>query len=73
MVEPPMSTSWTSADIVALETAIKQGVKRVAYASGSVDYHSLGEMLTLLDRMRADVAAGGAGTANQAIYAGRVK
>ena len=68
-----MSTSWTSADIAALETAIKAGVKRVAYASGSVDYHSLGEMLTLLDRMRADVVAGAGTASNQMIFAGRVQ
>lgn len=67
-----MTTSWTANDIAALETAIKAGVKRVAYASGSVDYHSLAEMLTLLDRMRADVAAGAGTSSNQMIYAGRV-
>lgn len=71
MVEPPMSTSWTANDIAALELAIKSGVRRVAYASGTVEYHSLDEMLKLLDRMRADVA--GDTGASQVIYAGRVQ
>jgi|GEM_PF-724773 len=71
MVEPPMTTSWTTADVTALEGAIKSGVRRVAYASGTVEYHSLDEMLKLLDRMRADVS--GESAASQVIYAGRVQ
>lgn len=67
-----MATSWTSSDIAALEAAIKRGVRSVTYASGTVTYHSLSEMLTLLDRMRAEVAEAGAGSTSQAIYAGRV-
>jgi hypothetical protein len=65
-----MATSWTSSDVIALESAIKRGVRSVTYPSGTVTYHSLGEMLTLLDRMRAEVAGDSAGS--QAIYAGRV-
>lgn len=65
-----MTTTWTTADIAALEAAIKRGVKSVTYASGTVTYHSLDEMLRLLDRMRNEVA--GASGASQAIYAGRV-
>jgi hypothetical protein len=64
-----MSTSWNSADIAALESAIKRGVRSVQYQSGTVTYHSLAEMLTLLDRMRAEV--NGAGE-SQVIYAGRI-
>lgn len=65
------TTSWTSADVAALESAIKRGTKSVAYATGRVEYHSLAEMLTLLDRMRSDVAGTDAG--NQVVYCGRVQ
>lgn len=51
--------AFTQTDVEALETAIKSGVKTVAYADRTVTYHSLGEMLQLLTQMRAEVAAGG--------------
>jgi len=67
-----MATSWTAADIVALEAAIKRGTRSVSYQSGRVDYHSLEEMLLLLDRMRAEVAGGDGAGVNNVIYAGRI-
>lgn len=68
-----MSTSWTASDVAALEAAIKKGVKSVSYASGTVVYHSLDEMLRLLDRMRADVDDAAGTGASQMIFAGRVR
>ena len=65
-----MATSWTPSDVAALEAAIKRGTRSVSYASGSVTYHSLAEMLTLLDRMRSEVE--GDASPSQVIYAGRV-
>jgi hypothetical protein len=47
--------SWTQSDIDALDTAIKKGVRRVSYQSGSVEYHSLDEMLKLRDIMQREV------------------
>jgi hypothetical protein len=47
--------AWTSDDLAALENAIKKGVKRVSYLNGSVEYHSLDEMLKLRDVMSAAV------------------
>lgn len=67
------TTSWTSADVAALEAAIKKGVKSVTYQSGTVTYHSLAEMLTLLDRMRADVASAAGTSESQLIFAARVQ
>ena len=49
------STTWTANDIALLEAAIKKGVRRVSYQSGSVEYHSLAEMLQLLDVMRREI------------------
>lgn len=66
-------TSWTESDVTALETAIKKGVKSVTYLSGTVQYHSLDEMLKLLDRMRADVAAANGTGTSQLVFAGRVQ
>lgn len=68
-----MTTTWTAADIAALEAAIKRGVKSVTYASGTVNYHSLDEMLRLLDRMRGEVASATGSNGSQVIYAGRVR
>lgn len=67
------TTSWTSSDVAALEAALKKGVKSVTYQSGTVTYHSLDEMLRLLDRMRADVAAASGASTSQLIFAGRVQ
>jgi len=56
-------TSWTNEQLVALETAIAEGVRRVKYADKEVEYRTLEEMLTLANTMRAsispDTGAGG--------------
>lgn len=49
--------AWTQDDLDRLDAAIKRGVKSVTYnATGSVQYHSLDEMLKLRDIMRGEVA-----------------
>lgn len=57
--------AWTSADLAALDAAIKQGVRRVIYGEGNsrkeVEYHTLDEMLRLR-RTMADEVAAAAGT-----------
>lgn len=50
-----MATSWTEADVTALEQAIKNGAREVWYGDKRVQYHSLSEMLRLLDLMRKEV------------------
>ena len=65
-----MTTSWTAADIAALEKAIGKGVRTVTYQTGSVTYHSSDEMLKLLDRMRSDVNGS---AQSQVIFAGRIR
>lgn len=50
-----MTTSWTQADITALETAIKRGVLRVRFRDREVQYHSISDMLTLLETMKGEV------------------
>lgn len=64
--------AWSSQDVAALETAVKSGVKRVTYHDHTAEYHSLTEMLQLLDRMRAEVNAA-AGNSGGAIFAGRIE
>lgn len=49
--------AFTTAQRDALEAAIAQGAKRVKYADKEVEYNSMEEMLSLLDRMNADIAA----------------
>ena len=51
--------AWTSADVTALETAVKTGVLTVSYdgpPKRTITYQSLSEMRALLAEMRADVA-----------------
>ncbi len=64
--------AWSQSDVSALETAIKTGVKRVTYHDHTAEYHSLTEMLQLLDRMRAEVRAA-SGAVGSAIFAGRIE
>ena len=47
-----MACSWTQADLDALESAIKDGVKEVEYGDKKVVYRSLDEMLKLRNLMR---------------------
>jgi len=54
--------AWTQADLDALETAIKAGVRRVSYTDRTVEYHSLDEMLRLRAAMT-DAIQASAGTA----------
>lgn len=62
--------AWQQSDVTALETAIKRGVKKVQYHDHSVEYHTLGEMLALLNAMRSEVSAPSGGSV---IFAGRVE
>lgn len=48
-------SSWTLADLTALEDAIKTGVKRVQYTDRVVDYRSLDEMLQIRDLIRLEL------------------
>ena len=51
--------SWTPADLDALERAIAdgRGARIITFDDQSVTFHSLAEMLTLRERMRATVHA----------------
>lgn len=52
-----MATTWTVADIAALEAAIKSGALRVRFPDGrEIQYHTLADMMTLLRTMREEVA-----------------
>jgi thiamine monophosphate synthase len=52
--------AWAQADLDALETAIKAGVRSVSYRDRSITYASMEEMLRLRDVMKSvvNVAAG---------------
>lgn len=60
--------SWTQSDLDQLDASIKRGVKSVTYQSGSVTYHSLGEMLRLRDAMKAEIAGAAAPSRTVAQY-----
>ena len=46
------STSWTLADLQALEEAIAKGINRVKYTDKEIEYRSLDEMLKIRDLIR---------------------
>lgn len=52
-----MATSWTQADLAALEAAIKRGVTSVSYADRQVQYASPVEMLKVRETMRSALDA----------------
>lgn len=43
--------AWTQSDIDTLKAAMAQGVKRVRYVSGEVEYQTFAEMQQLLAKM----------------------
>lgn len=47
---------WSQTDLDALDNAIASGAKKVAYQTGSVEYHTLDEMLRLRDAMKSEVS-----------------
>lgn len=55
--------SWTLSDIAALERAVATGVRKASFGSGETrreqEFHSLADMLKLLDQMRAEVLGTG--------------
>ncbi len=57
-----MATSWTQADVAALEAAIKGGTLRVRFGDREVQYQSITEMLKLRQEM-IDAVAASAGSA----------
>ncbi len=54
-------TSFTQADIEALEASMKRGVLTVQYGERSVTYQTTSEMLKLLQQMKDSVAASSSG------------
>ena len=46
------STTWTTEDLAAIESAIAKGVKTVKYTDREVTYRSLDEMLKIRDLIR---------------------
>ena len=64
-----MTTSWTQADITALEAAIKGGTLRVRFGDREVQYQSMGDMLKLLQNMKDAVAIKEGTDASRTTYA----
>ena len=63
-----MTTSWTEADVAALEGAIKRGVLRVRFENREVFYNSSTEMLKLLQTMKDAVAKSTSGATSRTSY-----
>jgi len=56
-----MTTTWTQADLEALESAIASGTLRVKYTDKEIWYRSLSEMMAIRDRMRQALGLTGRG------------
>lgn len=63
-----VTSTWSQSDLNALEALIKSGVRSGTIGDKSVSFQSLAEMLTLRDRMRAELDTGAAST----VFAGRL-
>lgn len=48
--------AWTQSDIDALKAAMAQGIKRVRYVSGEVEYQSVDDMRKVLADMQREVS-----------------
>lgn len=67
-----VTSSWTPAQLVALEAAIAKGVRVVMYGDQRVEYQSVDAMIRVRDLMRSEIAnAGVVGSQSRVIYAGR--
>ncbi len=64
-----MTTTWTQADVAALEAAIKRGDLRVRFGDREVQKNSISEMLKLLQTMKDAVAAASNATPTRTTYA----
>ena len=64
-----MTTSWTQADVEALEAAVKRGTLRVRFGDREVQYNSASEMLKLLQTMKDAVSMAGSNPATRTAYA----
>lgn len=64
-----MTTSWTQSDVEALEAAIKRGVLRVRFSDREIQYHSISDMLTLLQTMKDAVDSNGGTTSTRCTFA----
>lgn len=52
MAETPYQTAFTVENLMALEKAMVDGVKRVKYADKEIEYRSLDEIKDLINEMR---------------------
>lgn len=54
--------AWTQADLIAIETAIATGAKRVRFQTHEVEYQSANDLLKVRDLIKSDLDGdGGAG------------
>ncbi len=62
--------AWTSADLVAIETAIARGVMEVRFADGrTVKYPSIADLLKARSAILADQNAGAAAPVDRSTFA----
>ncbi len=64
-----MTTSWTQADVEALEAAIKSGRLRVRFGDREVEYNSASEMLKVLQTMKDAVEMASSSPKSRTSYA----
>lgn len=65
--------AWTQPDIDAVDTALKNGIKKVTFADGrSREYQSTEEMLKLRTQMKAELAASASQVSPRRVTVGRI-
>ena len=63
-----MTTTWTEADIAALEAAIKSGRQRVRFGHREHEYQTVDQMLKLLATMKDSVASATGTSSSRTTY-----
>lgn len=66
--------AWTQADLDAVDTALKNGIKKVTFADGrSREYQSTSEMMEVRKQMRAELLAASSQVSPRRVTVGRIR
>jgi len=66
-----IESSFTQENLMLLEQAIVEGVKRVKYSDKEVEYRSLDEMIKLRNLMKKELCTGTTSKTEKGLFGGR--
>jgi hypothetical protein len=66
--------AWTQADLDAVDTALKNGIRKVTFADGrSREYQTTSEMLALRNQMKSELLASSSQVAPRRVTVARIR